>query len=187
MNVPLVGNNPTFAPQLLDTPAKDALSKLYLVASSVPFGSDVPKAVEIAKTYKDKYKELPNAGVPYGYAIGEIWGQLLKKACDNKDMTRDGVQKALQQSTAITTDNLVADLDFSSTGTPATREVYIAVPGREGRRRPAPGEAAVLLRRGAELRRPAREEDRRPGRDRLARGLCLPVGEPSASPSPSKK
>jgi ABC-type branched-subunit amino acid transport system substrate-binding protein len=129
LNVPLVGNNPTFAPQLLDTPAKAALDKLYLVASSVPFGSDVPKAVTIAKTYKEKgFKELPNAGVPYGYAIGEIWGQLLEKACTNKDMTRDGVQKALQQSTAITTDNLVADLDFSSTGTPATREVYIAVP-----------------------------------------------------------
>jgi ABC-type branched-subunit amino acid transport system substrate-binding protein len=129
LDVPLVGNNPTFAPQLLDTPAKAALAKLYLVASSVPFGSDVPKAVDIAKKYKDSgATELPNAGVPYGYAIGSILGQLLEKACSNKDMTRDGIQKALQQSTSITTDNLVADLDFSSTGTPATREVYIAVP-----------------------------------------------------------
>ncbi len=128
LDVPLVGNNPTFAPQLLDSPAKDALSSLYLVASSVPFGSDVPKAVEIAKAYKAEYKELPNPGVPYGYAIGEIWGQILQKACDNKDLTRDGIVKAREQSTNLSTANLVADLDFSAEGTPATREVYVAVP-----------------------------------------------------------
>jgi ABC-type branched-subunit amino acid transport system substrate-binding protein len=130
LNVPLVGNNPVFSPQLLDTPAADALKKLYVVASSVPFGSDVPKAKDVAKAYKDRFKELPNAGVPYGYAIGEIWGQILEAACESGDLTREGVSAAFEELTDVTTENLVADLDFSQQGTPATREVYVAVPDK---------------------------------------------------------
>lgn len=130
LNVPMVGNNPVFAPQLLSSPAAPALSELlFVVASSVPYSSDVPKAQEIAQAYQDAgHSELPNAGVPYGYAIGEIWGQILQRACDNGDMTRAGIQEALRQSTDISTEQLVADLDFSNQGAPATRETYIAVP-----------------------------------------------------------
>lgn len=129
LDVALVGNNPVFAPQILSEQSAAALSKLSVVASAVPFASDVPKAREIAAAYQEAgYQELPNAGVPYGYAIGEIWGQILQRACDNGDMTRAGVQRALRSSDNITTDNLVADLDFSNPGSPATREVYVAVP-----------------------------------------------------------
>lgn len=130
LNVPMVGNNPTFAPQLLSSPAAPALGNLNVVASAVPFASDVPKAVEIAGIYKSRFSEPPNYGVPYGYAVAEIWGQILSKACENGDLSRPGIQEALQQSTDITTENLVADLDLSRPGTPATREVYVAVPDR---------------------------------------------------------
>ena len=39
LNVPMIGNSPVFAPALLDTPAAAALSKLYVVASAVPYDS----------------------------------------------------------------------------------------------------------------------------------------------------
>lgn len=133
LNVPMIGNNPVFAPQLLASPAAPALNQLlYVAASSVPFSSEVPKAQEIATAYEEGgFTELPSGGVPYGYAIGEIWGQLIQLACDNGDLTRAGIQTALQEGTDITTDQLVADLDFSSPGSPATREVYVAVPDTE--------------------------------------------------------
>src|SRR5262249_13839804 len=88
MNVPVLGDNPTSDPALLASPAKDALSLLYVVGSSVPFSADLPKARDVAAKYKAKYTERANAGVPYGYAVAEIWGQVLAQACADKDLTR---------------------------------------------------------------------------------------------------
>jgi ABC-type branched-subunit amino acid transport system substrate-binding protein len=128
LNVPVLGNNPTFDPALLASPAKDALSLLYVVGSSVPFSADLPKAKEVATKYKAKYTERANAGVPYGYAVAEIWGQILTQACTDKDLTRAGVQAALKKTTQAGTDDLIAPLDFSKAGAPPTRQVYVAKP-----------------------------------------------------------
>jgi hypothetical protein len=119
---------PTFDPALLKSPAAGALDKLTVVASSVPFSADIPKAKDVAAKYKATYKETPNGGTPYGYAVGEVWGAVLKKACENKDLTRDGILTALKQTTSASTENLVAPLDFSKPGAPATRQVYAAQP-----------------------------------------------------------
>lgn len=129
LNVPMAGNNPVFTPRLLDGPAAGALGNLTVLASSVPFSSGVPRAQDIARVYQQGgYQGLPTSGVPYGYAIGKIWGKLLLRACTNGNITRAGIQEALRQSTDITTDSLVADLDFAKPGSPATREVYAGVP-----------------------------------------------------------
>ncbi|RBM23129.1 ABC transporter substrate-binding protein [Prauserella sp. PE36] len=129
LNVPILGNNPTFDPLLHDSPAAGALDKLYVVASSVPFSADIPKMKEVAGKYeKAGYSEPPNAGVPYGYAVAEVWGAVLRKACENKDLTRAGIHKALQETTSADTGDLVAKLDFSQPGAPATRQVYVAQP-----------------------------------------------------------
>jgi len=135
LDVPLVGNNPTFAPAILTDKTAPALENFFLTASSTPYSSDVAKAKEVAAAYADLgTKDVPNGGVPYGYAIGLIWGQILEKACDDGDLTRDGIQKALRASENITTEELVADLDLTQVGTPATREIYIAQPdaGEDG-------------------------------------------------------
>lgn len=127
LNVPLVGNNPTFAPAIVTPKTAPALENYYFVASSAPYNADIEAAKSVATAYEElDTGDVPNGGVPYGYAIGEIWGQLLQTACDNGDMTRDGIQAALEDSSDITTDNLIADLDLTQPGSPATREVYIA-------------------------------------------------------------
>lgn len=129
LNVPLIGTSSVFTPQLLTGPSSGALAALSVVSSSVPFASDVPAARHVADSYRQAgYPELPSSAVPYGYAIGQIWGQLLRRACINHDMSRAGLQEALHQLTGITTDHLTADLDFTQPGTPATRETSINVP-----------------------------------------------------------
>jgi ABC-type branched-subunit amino acid transport system substrate-binding protein len=128
LGVPMIGNSPVFTPRLLTRPAPRALNNLSVVASSVPFSSPVPKAQHVAEAYRQAgHQELPNSGVPYGYAIGRIWGQLLTRACINGDLSRAGIQEALRQLTTITTDNLVADLSFAKPGSPAAREAYIGI------------------------------------------------------------
>jgi len=128
LNVPVMGNNPVWDPALLQSPAKDALGNLYVATSSVPYSSDVPKAKEVAKAYEAKFTEPPNGNVDIGYAEGMVWQAFLKKACTNGDLTREGIHTAVGQTNSANTDDLVAKLDFSNPGTPATRQVYIAQP-----------------------------------------------------------
>jgi ABC-type branched-subunit amino acid transport system substrate-binding protein len=127
LNVPVLGNNPVFDPGLLDSPAASALGNLYVAASVAPYAAKTPKAVEVAGKYAQRFPESPkNAGVPYGYAEGLVWQAVLEKACENGDMSRAGVQTALQSLTSVSTEDLVEDLDYSSPGSPPTRSVYIA-------------------------------------------------------------
>jgi hypothetical protein len=129
LKVPMIGNSEVFTPQLLAGPAVAALANLSVVSSSVPFTSAIPQAQHVAGAYQHAgYPELPSSGVPYGYAIATIWGQLLKRACTNGDLTRSGIQEALHQLSAITTDNLVADLNLAKPGFPATRQAYVGIP-----------------------------------------------------------
>jgi ABC-type branched-subunit amino acid transport system substrate-binding protein len=129
LNVPMIGNSAAFSPQLLFGPAAGALGNLSVMDSSVPFSAVAPRAQHVAEAYRQAgYLQLPNSGVPYGYAIGKIWGQLLKRACTNGNMSRSGIQEALLQSTNITTDGLVADLNFTKPGSPASREASVDVP-----------------------------------------------------------
>jgi ABC-type branched-subunit amino acid transport system substrate-binding protein len=129
LGVPMIGNSPAFTPQLLTGPAAGTLSNLSVVASSVPFSAAVPQAQHVASAYRQAgYPELPSSGVPYGYAIGMIWGQILKRACINGDLSRAGIQEALHQFSTLSTDNLVADLSNPKPGSPATRQDYIGIP-----------------------------------------------------------
>jgi ABC-type branched-subunit amino acid transport system substrate-binding protein len=129
LNVPMIGNSAAFSPQLLFGPAAGALGNLSVMESSVPFSAVAPRAQHVAEAYRQAgYLQLPNSGVPYGYAIGKIWDQLLKRACTNGNMSRSGIQEALLQSTNITTDGLVADLNFTKPGSPASREASVDVP-----------------------------------------------------------
>lgn len=127
LNVPLIGNSVSFAPALLDTPAAPALSRLFVVASAVPYDSPVAKAKELAKQFEAARTGLkPTFAVQYGYAQGLIWQQILTKACAAKDLSRAGIHAAPNSSSKITTDKLVSKLDFSKPGSPSSRDVYIA-------------------------------------------------------------
>lgn len=70
----------------------------------------------------------PCAGVDVGYAEGMGWQAFLEKACERGDMTRAGLHQAVLETTSTSTEDLVAELDFSNPGTPATPSVYVAQP-----------------------------------------------------------
>ncbi|HZE49442.1 MAG TPA: ABC transporter substrate-binding protein [Jatrophihabitantaceae bacterium] len=128
LNVPLLGNSPVFVPQLLKTAAGPALEKfLYVTASWQPYSGDSAAAVKVREAYKAAYpKEVPNGGVDWGYGGATAYATVLKKACENKDLTRDGVQAAFRQTTSVDTDGMLPSLDYSHPGDPATREVNVA-------------------------------------------------------------
>ncbi len=111
LDVPIIGSNPVFAPGLLNGPAGEELKKrLYISSPTNTFEGQE----QLLNDYKQKYNVAsPSLGVVFGTAMSEVMSQILDKACQNGDLTRDGVLKAKQSLSNLETGNLVVPLDFS--------------------------------------------------------------------------
>ncbi|MFC7220404.1 ABC transporter substrate-binding protein [Streptomyces polyrhachis] len=126
---PVVGSNPTYAPQLLKTQAAPALLANFTYAvSALPIGSTEPGPSKLVASYEKEYPgQLVDSGVIAGYSAVTAFGDALKAACEAKDLTRAGVTKAMLSLTD-------ADLgfgikhDFSKPDQPSTRESFILRP-----------------------------------------------------------
>jgi ABC-type branched-subunit amino acid transport system substrate-binding protein len=131
LNVPIVGNNPTFDPALMDTPATKALkANAYIVTSTAPWTVDKPKVKEVGASWQTAYpKDDPKFAVQFGWAQAQVMYEILNKACTNKDLTRAGLVKAAHEISAVDTGGLIAQpLDYTKKGEPAERAVYISRP-----------------------------------------------------------
>lgn len=128
-DVPVVGNNSAFAPQLLKTQAGPALLKdYYVAASTLPIGDPGAGPSKLAKDYAAQYpKDGLDNGVVAGYTAASVYGEALKKACESKDLTRAGIDRAL-----LTIKGYGADFgmshDFSDPAAPSTRQSVIMKP-----------------------------------------------------------
>lgn len=144
-DLPIVGVNPTFAPTMLDTPAKDALSHFYRGHFVAPMSADTPIVKKVTKDFADaKYTDPLQDGINIGYVSGLAYQAVLERACKDKDLTRAGIMAAARK-VKVDTQGLTAPLDFSNFGQPATRATYVeqvdaALPG--GVKIVAPAEAS---------------------------------------------
>ncbi|MFE5969373.1 ABC transporter substrate-binding protein [Streptomyces sp. NPDC056463] len=128
--VPVIGNNSAFAPQLLGTQAGPALEKMYWFASpSLPIGADTPAAKKLVADYQAAYPgdSLDN-GIVAGWTAASVFGEALKKACDAKDLSREGIDKALLTLNAY--DAGFGMHDFSDPKAPSSRESVILQPDK---------------------------------------------------------
>jgi ABC-type branched-subunit amino acid transport system substrate-binding protein len=134
LDVPIVGNNPTWDPALLKTPAAKALrANAYVISSIAPFNLDEPAVQKVASDYSEAYpKEVPKGSAPFGYVQGQLMYEILNRACQNKDLTRAGLVKAAHQLNNVDTGGLTAaSLNYTNLGQPSERAVYIAQPANE--------------------------------------------------------
>ena len=96
-NVPVIGNNSAFAPQLLATQAGPALEKNYYVASpALPIGGQGGGPRSWSPTTARPTRRTPSTTA--WWRAGRrpsAFGEALKRACEEKDLTREGVDKAL--------------------------------------------------------------------------------------------
>lgn len=130
--VPFLGNNPVYSPLLLGTPVAAALeANLYVMGSSIPLSADNAAAKKVLAAYTAKFPSgKPNAGVTYGYGVGKIWEQTLKAACDAKDLTRAGIEKAFHTLKSVSTDGILAPLDYSTQGAIPAKETFVVRPSK---------------------------------------------------------
>jgi ABC-type branched-subunit amino acid transport system substrate-binding protein len=131
LNVPIVGNNPTFDPALMASPAAKALvANTYISASISAWTLDKPQVKKVGDEFVAKYGQKDaKASVQFGYAQAQVMYDTLKKACENKDLSRAGIVKASHQLSGVDTGGLIAaPLDYTKVGGPSTRTVYLARP-----------------------------------------------------------
>jgi ABC-type branched-subunit amino acid transport system substrate-binding protein len=130
LDVPIVANGPGWTPQLLTTPAADAMAANYYVVSSMaPLGLDAEGVTTFLDAYEAEYpKGTPSSnGSLYAYAGAQIADAALTKACEDGDLTRQGVLDALRSIDALDTGGTIAGtLDFTDPAEPPSREIYIA-------------------------------------------------------------
>lgn len=127
LNVPIGTNGPVFAPQLLSTPVGDTLDKRVTVFNSnAVYASDNPEVKKIAAEYKKAYpKGVPQQAVITGWSQAQVTKAVLDKACENKDLSREGLVKAFRELENVKTSGTVAGtLDFTKVGQASSKAVY---------------------------------------------------------------
>lgn len=129
LNVPIIGSNPTFSPTMFsDQTVVNGLSNYFLISSTAPFGTDIEIAKKVAAEYESRTQDEPNIGVLQAYVKGLVWGEVLEKACDNGDLTRQGILDAKAEVDSVDTQGAAGALDFSKEGAPSSREAFILSP-----------------------------------------------------------
>lgn len=118
LDVPIAGNNPVYAPALLAGPAGPALEKNLSVASPV---SPFDKNPDLLKSYQAKYPGDTTLGVLFGTAASNVMNQILDKACEDGDLTPEGVTKAKENIGEIETGGLSVPLHFQTGKSPSLK------------------------------------------------------------------
>ncbi|HWH93891.1 MAG TPA: ABC transporter substrate-binding protein [Baekduia sp.] len=133
LDVPIVGNNPTFDPAVMASPAAKALqANTFVVGSISPWTVDEPTVAKVGDDFISAYgKEDAKQSVQFGYVQAQVMYEILNQACKDKDLSRQGLVKAAHKLSGIDTGGLVAGtLDYTKVGEPSTRSVYIARPAK---------------------------------------------------------
>jgi ABC-type branched-subunit amino acid transport system substrate-binding protein len=131
LTVPFVGNGPTWDPALLESPAAKAVKALLFVAGSVaPFDKAEAGPEEAAAAYTEAHpKDAPKASVQVGWTQGRLMYETLDRACQNGDLSREGIVKAFRELSDVDLDGLTAaPLDYTQVGEPSSRATHISQP-----------------------------------------------------------
>jgi ABC-type branched-subunit amino acid transport system substrate-binding protein len=136
LDVPILGSNPVFAPGLLQGPAANWLKSHLYVASPV---SSFDAHPELLEQYQEAYPDAtPSLGVVVGFGMSEIMKQVLDAACENGDLTREGVVTAFNELEEVDTGGLVVPIRGYELGKSPSLESFVLQPAD------VPGGATVL-------------------------------------------
>jgi ABC-type branched-subunit amino acid transport system substrate-binding protein len=136
LDVPILGSNPVFAPGLLQGPAANWLKSHLYVASPV---SSFDAHPELLEQYQEAYPDAtPSLGVVVGFGMSEIMKQVLDAACENGDLTREGVVTAFSELEEVDTGGLVVPIRGYELGKSPSLESFVLQPAD------VPGGATVL-------------------------------------------
>jgi ABC-type branched-subunit amino acid transport system substrate-binding protein len=136
LDVPILGSNPVFAPGLLQGPAANWLKSHLYVASPVSSFDAHPEALS---SYEAAYPDaVPSLGVVVGLGMSELMKQVLDAACENGDLTRQGVLDAFGSLEEVDTGGLVVPIRGFEIGKSPSLQSFVLQPAD------VPGGASVV-------------------------------------------
>ena len=100
LDVPIVGNNPTYDPALLKSPAAEAVkANAYIVASAahVQLRPARPQAGRAGVRARRTPKRRRRRRCRFGWSQAQVMNEILNQACENKDLSREGLVKASRE------------------------------------------------------------------------------------------
>ncbi len=110
--------SPAFAVELLAVPAlKALLSRAWVVGQGAAWGdTSVPGMAQMLQDVAKYFpNQKPDGYFEFGYAESYITYAILKKALDNKDITRDGLFTAFQSLKSVDMGGLYPPVTYGST------------------------------------------------------------------------
>jgi ABC-type branched-subunit amino acid transport system substrate-binding protein len=109
--------SPSFAIELLAVPALvPLLSKCWVVSQGAAWGdTSIPGMAQMLQDVAKYYpNQKPDGYFEFGYAESEVTYAILKKALDNKDITRDGLFSAFQSLHSVSLQGLLPPITYGS-------------------------------------------------------------------------
>jgi ABC-type branched-subunit amino acid transport system substrate-binding protein len=126
LDVPILGSNPVFAPGLLQGPAGAKLKEDLYVASPVSAFDAHP---ELLEQYQAAYPNVtPTLGVVVGSGMSELMKAVLDQACENGDLTREGVLAAFNELEDVDTGGLIVPIEGFEVGRSPSLQSFILRP-----------------------------------------------------------
>ncbi len=126
LDVPILGSSPVYSPGLLAGPAGDKLREDLYVAAPLSTFDQHP---ELLKAYQEKFPgTTPSVNALLGYGSADVLRQVLDRACENGDLTREGVVEAKGQLDTVETGGVLAPLDYTEAGGSPTRQNFVLRP-----------------------------------------------------------
>lgn len=123
LDVPFITGMPGWSSALLDTPARDALVKnLFVAQNFLAFADD-------DKIQKDLRAEFPDAPITIptslGYAAVMVFVEALEKACENEDLTREGLVEAFRSIDSSDSGGHSVENDYTILDQSTSRDSYV--------------------------------------------------------------
>lgn len=130
---PIVAAAPGFTPELLDTRAGDALlDRLYVISSVAAFSGKGPGAQKARALFEAKKPDVPaSSWIDLGYASAAILDQAISAACENGDVTREGLQQAFRANGEHDTGGTTVPLDFSDPHASPSTTSFVLRPDKD--------------------------------------------------------
>lgn len=111
-----VGASPgIFDTSLLDGPARRVLEENLVIGSSqAPWAAQTDAAQKVRDLHEQAGSDIaPQSNIMTGYAQAEIFATILERACEDGDLTREGILESFQSLDSVDTGGLVSTLDFT--------------------------------------------------------------------------
>jgi ABC-type branched-subunit amino acid transport system substrate-binding protein len=131
--VPILASAVSYDPAIMQSPVAPVFAKQVLITSPVaPWSADAEGVRELRDGYHRRFPgEEGTLNTVHGYTVAMAYVAVLEKACEKRDLTRDGVLRAFHDTNSIKTKSLTGELRFSLVGRPSATESYMSRPAAE--------------------------------------------------------